>query len=168
VVDTSTDLGSPATLAEFAASLYDVVLLDTAGPYGEWNLAIARLCDELVLVCSNDLPSLHAAQRAMTYLEANGTARDRIRLVVNRYSKAAGLHSSRIGEAIGAPVTQLIPTDAESVAKSLMDGKPIPASTAFGKGLSALAAQLVKVDAPAPKTREKPSRGLLSSLFSRS
>ena len=51
---------NPAGLIDFARSLYDVVLVDTNGPYGLWNKSIARYCDELLLVTTNELPALRS------------------------------------------------------------------------------------------------------------
>jgi pilus assembly protein CpaE len=171
VVDPVADLMSPGALAEFAGSRYDVIVLDMGGPCGAWNVSVAQMCDELLLVCSNELASLHAAQRAILYLEAHNVSRERIKVVTNRYVKDAGLHADRIAEAIGVDVAHVIPGDPDSVAKSLMDGKPIPHTTAFGKSVSALALQLVHREPKTPKT-EKTAKtagaGLLSSLFSRS
>ena len=170
VVDPA-DLLSPHALTEFAGPMYDAIIADIGGPYGNWNLSVARLCDDLLLVCTNDVQSLHAAQKAVAYLEANNVSPERIRLVINRYAKDAGLSSERIQEAVGMEVAQVIPADAESVNRSLMDGKPIPQSSPFGKAVSALAGQLSLTQAKAAKpakTKKKAGIGLLSSLFSRS
>lgn len=171
VIDPIGELQSAGTLTEFAGAMYDAVVADVGGPFGRWNLSVAGLCDDLLLVCTNDVQSLHAAQRAVAYFDENGIAPDRIRLVVNRYIKSAGLHSDRISEAIGMEVAQVIPADVESVNRSMMDGKPIAHSTPFGKAVSALAGQLefAQTKASKPmKTTKKPGVGLLSSLFSRS
>lgn len=171
VVDPAADLASPSALADFAGPKYDLIVLDMGGAYGSWNISVAQICDELLLVCANDLMSLHAAQRAMFYLATHGVSRDRIRVVVNRYAKSAGLNSDRIAEAVGMPIAQVIPGDQEAVAKSLMDGKPIPPSTPFGKGVAALAGQLLNREAKAAKNAKTPKKaggGLISSLFSRS
>ena len=171
VVDPGADLPAAHGLTEFAGPVYDAIVADMSGPFGNWNLSVARLCNDLLLVSTNDVQSLHATQRAIAYLETHDIGRDRIRLVINRYSKETGLHYDRIAETVGIEPAQLIPNDGESVSKSLMDGKPIPHSTAFGKAVSNLAAQLELAgaeQAKQPKTSSKATPGLLSSLFSRS
>lgn len=171
VIDPAGELGPADALTECAGPMYDAIVADVGGPYGHWNLSVARVCDDLLLVCTNEVQSLHAAQRAVAYLDEHGIGPDRIRLVVNQYNKSAGLHSDRISEALGLEVAQVIPADAESVNRSMMDGKPISHSTPFGKAVSALAGQLELAQAKPPKqvkTTKKPAFGLLSSLFSRS
>jgi pilus assembly protein CpaE len=171
VVDPGADLPPAHGLTEFAGPAYDAIVADMSGPFGSWNLSIARLCNDLLLVSTNDIQSLHATQRAIAYLEAHKVGRERFRVVINRYSKDTGLHVERIAEALGIEPAQIIPNDPESVSKSLMDGKPIPHSTPFGKALSSLVAQLeLKWPEPArqSKTSSKAMPGLLSSMFSRS
>ena len=171
VVDPVADLLLPSALTEFARPMYDAIVADLDGPYGRWNESVAKLCDDLLLVSTNDVQSLHAAQRAMAYFEARDLSRERIKLVVNCYTNQYGLHAERIPQAIGMNIAQIVPFDAESVNRSLMDGKPIQQTSPFGKAVSALAEQLglnhTKSAKPA-KTTKTARPGLLSSLFSRS
>jgi hypothetical protein len=59
----------------------------------------------------------------------------KIRLVVNRYLRDVGLSREVIGTALHTEVFETLPSDYEAVQKALLDGKPIPASSAFGKGV---------------------------------
>ncbi len=56
-----------------------------------------------------------------------------MRLIVNRYHRDVGLSREVIGTALHTEVFDSLPSDYESVQKSLMEGKPIPSTTAFGK-----------------------------------
>jgi pilus assembly protein CpaE len=158
------DLRDASSIIEFARSFYEVVILDTGTPYGEWNTALARMSDDLVLVSSNELPALQSAQRAINYLEVNHVNRARIRFVVNRYSKDLGLSRDAIETALNCDVFHTIPSDYESVNTALMEGKPIPPNTNFGKALAQLGDRLC---ARAKQQDEPPKKtSALSSLFS--
>ena len=136
------DLRDPTPILEYARHAYDVVVIDAGGVYGDWNLNQARLATELLLVTTNELPALQAAQRALSYLDTNRIGRWKVRLVVNRYLRDVGLSREVIGTALHTEVFDSLPSDYEAVQKSLMDGKPIPAGTPFGKAIMQLADKL--------------------------
>jgi len=142
MVEGTQDLRDPSPILEYARHAYDVVVIDTGGVYGEWNLNQARLANELLLVTTNELPALQAAQRALSYLDTNRIGRWKIRLVVNRYHRDVGLSREVIGTALHTEVFEILPSDYEAIQKSLLDGKPTPSSTAFGKGIGQLASRL--------------------------
>ena len=126
MVEGTQDLRDPAPILEYARHAYDVVVIDTGGVYGEWNLNQARLANELLLVTTNELPALQAAQRALSYLDTNRIGRWKMRLVVNRYHRDVGLSREVIGTALHTEVFDILPSDYEAVQKSLMEGKPAP------------------------------------------
>jgi len=135
MLDQNQDLRDPSPILEYARHAYDVVILDASSVYTEWNLNIARAANELLLVTTNELPALQAAQRALSYLDTNRIGRWKIRLVVNRYLRDVGLSREVIGTALHTEVFETLPSDYDAVQKALLDGKPIPASTPFGKGM---------------------------------
>ncbi len=142
----------PSPVLEYARQVYDIVVVDCSGVYGEWNLNIGRAVNDLVLVATNELPALQAAQRALSYLDTNRVGRWKVRLVVNRYLQDVGLNREVIGTALHTDVFETLPSDYEAVQKALLDGKPIPSSTVLGKAISHLAERLGgPVKSPAKK-----------------
>ena len=81
------DMSDAGPIIEYARAVNDVVIVDAGSVYGDWNLSQAHLCDELLLIATNELTSLQAVQRSLSYLEANNIGRWKIRIVVNRYDK---------------------------------------------------------------------------------
>ncbi len=122
--------------------LYEFVILDIPGPHSEWGLSLALLCDELLLVTTNEIPAVHATQNTLACLEYGGVPRSRIKLVVNRYNTEIGLSSEAIEAALDLKVFQLLPSDFESVQKALMEGKTVPPGTKVGKAVAELAEKL--------------------------
>lgn len=164
LVEGINEFTDPTPIVEYARYNYDAVILDSASVYGEWNLALARLADEILLVTTNELPALQAAQRALSYLDSNRVGRWKVKLVVNRYDREVGLRKDVIGTALHTDVFHLIPSDQESVQKALMEGRPIPANSAFGRNMIQLGDRLSGREEPVKKG--SPLMGLLS-LFSR-
>src|SRR5579863_5048246 len=158
------DLRDPSPILEYARHIYDVIIIDTNGVYGDWNLTAARMASELLLVTTNELPALQAAQRALSYLDTNRIGRWKVRLVVNRYHRDVGLSREVIGTALHTEVFDSLPSDYEAVQTSLMEGKPVPTSTPFGKGIMQLAD---KLGGRAEGIKKPSSLGGLFGLFSK-
>jgi pilus assembly protein CpaE len=164
MIEGANELADSGPIVEYARSVYDIVLLDTNGVYGEWNLSHAHRCDEILLVATNELTSLQAVQRSLSYLDANGVGRWKVRLVVNRYDRHMGLSRDVISTALHMDIDYLLPSDYESIQKSLMEGKPIPPSSSFGKALIGLSDKLAGRE---ESTKKGSSLSGLRSLFSR-
>ncbi len=159
-VDSIAEDADPSPIVNYVRSAYDVVVFDIGGPYGEWNLALAKAADEVLLIASGELAALNSAQRASVYLERHGTPSARIRLVINRYAKESALRREAIEQALQCEVFETLPPDHETVQKSLLDGKPAPASSGFGRGMARLAAAL-----SGPSLKEQTNGSGLTNLL---
>jgi pilus assembly protein CpaE len=162
----SAELRDASPVIDYARTNYDVAFLDAPSVYGEWNLSQAKLCDELILVTTNELPALQATQRALSYLDANRVGRWKVRVVVNRYDKDVGLSREVIGTALHTDVFHVIPSDYEAVQKSLLEGKPIPHTSTLGRSFATLGERL-SGKKKEPVKNGTSSLGSLLSLFSR-
>ncbi len=151
-------------IVEYGRRLYDAVIADTSGPFSDFSLSVSRLADTVLIVTTNELPALQAAQRAILYLENKGIPRARMRLVLNRYAREYGLSDDAVQTALKIDVFHVIPSDYESVQRSLMEGKPLASNSSIGKSLAALADGLGGKD---DHHGHSSSLGGLLSLFSR-
>lgn len=162
------DLRDPAPIIEYARHAYDVIILDCGNVYGDWNLNAAKLATDILLITTNELPALQAAQRSLSYLDTNRIGRWKLRLVVNRYLLDVGLSREVIGTALHTEVFDTLPSDYEAVQRALMEGKSIPASSAFGKSVLQLVSKLGgKVELAKPAETAKKSGGFFGGLFSK-
>jgi len=160
------ELSDASSIIEYARGAYDLVVLDTGSVYGDWNLSQARIADEILLVTTNELTALQAVQRALSYLDSNNIGRYKIRLIVNRYDRHVGLSKDVIGTALHADIFHILPTDYEAIQKALMEGKPLPANSSFGKGVAGLVDRLIGGAEPGNNKKSSSLSGLLS-MFSR-
>ena len=161
------DVMDASTIVDYARWHYETSIIDMAGAYGSWNLSILRLADEILLVSTNELPSLQATQRALNYLEQNRVDRDKVKLIVNRYNRDVGLSKEVIETAIRCEVFQLLPSDFDGVQRAMIEGKPTPVSSPFGKGLAQLAEKLGGRAEPVKAPERGSTWGGLLNLFSR-
>jgi pilus assembly protein CpaE len=167
VVEGLHDLRDSTAVLEFARGVYEAVIVDSCGVYGSWNLAIAKFCDDLLLVTTNELAAVQATQRALVYLEQNRVNRSKVRLIVNRYHKEHGLSREVIETALHVDVYHLIPSDYDSVQKALIEGKPIPLNSAYGKSLTQLVERLSGKEETAPAPKRGSAFSTLKALFSK-
>jgi pilus assembly protein CpaE len=162
------DLRDATTVVDFARSFYEVVVLDAGSVYGDWNLTLARRSDDVLLVTTNELPALQAAQRSISFLESNRVPRSRIRLIVNRYNKEFGLSREVIETALHCDIFHLLISDYESVHRALIEGKPVPSNSAFGKALAQLGNRLCpKPETPGTAPKKTSALSGFFSLFTR-
>jgi len=148
-------------LLQFAGMIYDLVVTDTNLPYGPWALSIARQCDDLLLVTTNELSSLQAAQKALAYFDLNRIERSKVRVVVNRFSKEFGLSQEVIEAALHTEVYHLVPSDYETVNRSLVEGRAVPDTTAVGRSMLSLVEKLTGK----PIRSEQPKPSSFANLF---
>jgi len=166
-VDGIHDLMDAASIIDYARWNYETSLLDCSGPYGPWNLSILRLADEILLVSTNELPALQATQRALNYMDQNRIDRAKVKLIVNRYNRDVGLSKEVIETAIRCEVFQVLPSDFEGVQRAMIEGKPSPSTSPFGKGLAQLAEKMGGKVEVVKSVKSSSSWGGLLNLFSR-
>ena len=160
------EIRDASPIINYARQLYDRIVIDAGALYGDWSLSIANLCDELLLVTTNELPALQAAQRGLAYLDHHRIHRSKLRIVINRFSRDLGLSKEMIETALKCDIYHLIPSDYEAIQRALIEGKLAPGNCLFGKSLIALSNRLSGREDAAPKKSFR--IGGIFSLFSRS
>ena len=144
------DHAAASGLLTFWRSHYEAIVLDTAGAQ-PGMVEFARLADQILLVTTNELVTLHATRRSVEYLEQNAIERRRLRLVVNRYSPATGLKREEVQTALKLEPYVLLANEYEIVQQAVLEGRPVAAGTRFDRGLRALVARLTGKEAAADK-----------------
>lgn len=167
-IESAQEVADALPLLDFSRRLYKNVIVDVGIAYGDWPISILRSADDILLVTTNELPALQAAQRVMGYYDSRSLSRQKIHLVINRFSREVGLSKDMVETALQTDVYQLLPSDYEGVQAALLDGKPILTSSAFGKQVSMLAGRLLGTQGAQPRATQEKVRpsGALSGLFS--
>jgi pilus assembly protein CpaE len=167
--DVSAGIGELAGLVQFFRQQYEIVVIDTGHAYSPWTIELASLSDEIVLVTTNELTSLRAAQRVLAHFGRERVDRSKVKLVVNRYNNEIGLNQEAIETALRCDVFQMIPSDYESVYEAVVNGKPVAPSTNFSKSVAQLAERLAGVKEGTKKAPAKSSRvtGFFSGMFAK-
>jgi pilus assembly protein CpaE len=144
--------------------IYEAMIIDCGSAWGRWNVSIAAAADEVLLITTNELSTLHAAQRVLHYWEMMRIDTAKVKLVVNRYHRQFGIHSDSISSVLEADMLHLIPSDYDTLQRCTMEGKLAPAGSTFGKSIATLADTVI---AAGRSGSEKSSGRGLRGMFSR-
>jgi len=112
---------------------YDYVVLDPQHTFDSITLAALDQCDDIVLVLTLDIPAIRSAQRALEIFDRLGYPRQKIRIVVNRWSKQIDLDLRQVEKFLGEPVVGFIPSDYQTAVNSINLGQPLVQSDSSSK-----------------------------------
>lgn len=106
------------------AQVYDFVLIDTSGGLGSFVRACIELSTLTLMITSDDVSSVRdtavAAQRLLRW----GIPSERVLYVLNRGNPQPGVKPRDIAEAIGRPLSWIVPYD-PAVLQSVQTGEPL-------------------------------------------
>jgi pilus assembly protein CpaE len=98
-------------LLEVAKACYDAIIVDTSPVFHGPMLATLDRTDELLLVCSLDVPTLKNVRLALGTLDMLSFPPARIRIVLNRANTKVGMKQREVEAALEQKVTYEIPSD---------------------------------------------------------
>lgn len=151
----------------FLREHFEYVVLDLPHILDSNSVAILDQADDILLLFTPDLLSARGAQRALLLFNRLGYSRQKVRLVVNRWSKKIGLPLARVEEFLGATVACQISNDYLQVIDSVNQGQPLSnaaSDSALALDLRRLATIL---GAPLKAAEAKPRRTLFPSFLRR-
>jgi len=112
---------------------YDYVVVDPQHTFDSITLAALDQCDDIVLVLTLDIPAIRSAQRSLEIFDRLGYSRQKIRVVVNRWSKQIDLDLRQVEKFLGEPVVGFIPSDYQTAVNSINLGQPLVQSDSSSK-----------------------------------
>jgi pilus assembly protein CpaE len=111
-----------AKFVELARNQYPWVVIDAGRGLGAGVEPMLELATVVYLVVQLDIPSLHHAQRFISYMQRAG--RQTVEVVVNRYdSRRAEFDDSRIASALGLAPKWKVPNDFTAVHRAANTGQ---------------------------------------------
>ncbi len=129
-------------LLAFLRERYDVVIFDLPGPGMAVDTGLALLTGDLILVTTNELSALHATRRAIEYLERSGITRDRIKLVLNRYTPHTGIKREDVRTVLQLDPITALANDYQAIQRAILEGRPLPETLSFSRSVANLARTL--------------------------
>ena len=112
---------------------FDYVVLDPQHTFDAITLQALDQADDIVLVLTLDIPAIRSTQRALEIFDRLGYPRQKIRIVVNRWSKQIDLDLRQVEKFLGEPVACFIPSDYQTTVTSINLGRPLVHSESNSK-----------------------------------
>ena len=152
--------GQFARMLEYLKQLYSYVVIDAASHLTDVTLAAIDVSDLVVLVSTQDIPSIKNCRLFLDLSQTLGIDRQRILFTMNRYDKRINITPERVAENLKQEVSSVIPLDEATVMKAVNRGIPFvlesknqPAS----RGILSLA-ESVRARIAAQESVEEPNR----------
>jgi pilus assembly protein CpaE len=156
-------------LAQFWLRNYDIVCVDLSGNLERYSLEILRDSQQVFLVCTPEVPSLHLTREKLAFLK-NLDLDSRVSIVLNRVSKQSLLTPQQVQDVLGVPVMHNFVNDYQVVNTATRSGEFIDPKSKLGLQFAELAASLLNrptVETPSKRKflefLSAPTQSLVSS-----
>ena len=149
-------------LLEVARESFDVIVVDTSPFFHGPMLATLDRTDELLLLCSLDVPTLKNLRLALQTLDLLSFPKSRVRIVLNRSNSKVGMKPNEVEGALGMKVGFEVPSD-RAVPLAVNRGNPVvlaEESADVSRAIKSMAKELFR----APKEEEGKKRRFIPAL----
>jgi pilus assembly protein CpaE len=152
--------GQFSKVLEYLRQMYAYVVVDTAALLTDVTLAAIDLSDLIVLVTTQDIPSIKNCRLFLDLLQTLGIERDRVLFIMNRYDKRINITPDRVTENLKQEIVSVVPFDEQTATKAVnrgipfvLDSKNQPAA----RGVFSLA-ESVRARVAAQEAADEPNR----------
>src|SRR5579859_5430081 len=144
--------GELARLFDLLVNHYRFVVVDASSRLDPTTRLLSDLSNAVLMVAQTDVVSLWSAGRIHTFLE-EGTGRDRLRIVLNRYKKIPGFTDEDVQQVTNCKVLWKVPNAFQAVSPAIDHGKPVvlqegPEISRSYRALAAALAEASESDGP--------------------
>ncbi len=108
----------------YLQKMYSYIVVDTASYLTDVVQSCLDVASVIILVATQDIPSIKNANLFLGLSDASGINRKRILFVINRFDKRVSISAERIGESLRQPVEAVIPFEDRIVTTSINRGTP--------------------------------------------
>jgi pilus assembly protein CpaE len=150
-------------LFTLARTRYDYILVDVGRVLDKVTVRALDEVDAVHIVIQSTLPYLHNAKRMIGVLSGLGYERQKIRLLINRYSKSDEITLAEIEKTLGMSVDHQVPNSYAAVAHSINHGRALidhAPRDPVARALTEIA------DSMAPEPARRSGASWLKSVFS--
>lgn len=132
-----------AKILQFLQGMYAYVVVDTSPILTDVILSTIDISDVIVLVTTQEIPSIKNARLVLDLLKTLGVSKERIVFAMNRYDKRIAITPDRVSENLKHEISVTIPLDEKIVITSVNRGVPFMMDNnklqPVGKGIFSLA-----------------------------
>lgn len=111
-------------MVNYLRRLFSYVVVDTSSSLTDVDLALIDLSDLMVLLTTQDIPSIKNARLFLDLADVLKINRKRILFVMNRFDKRIGITPEKVGESFKHEIVAVLPADERVVVPSINRGVP--------------------------------------------
>lgn len=137
----------------FVRSQYSWTVADLGRGLDPFTLASVSDFETILLVTSMEMPALQLAKLTLRYILESGVSKDRVKLVINRFSKRHGLTREDVEAVLGAEAFGVIPNDYRSLEDAYSREKLLPENSQVRQAIAVLAEKLTGEGEQKPKKK---------------
>ena len=116
--------GQFSKMLEYLTQIYAYVIVDTATALTDLTLSTIDVSDIIVLVTTQDIPSIKNSRLFLDLLQNLGVPRDRVMFIMNRFDKRVNITPERVADNLKQEVALVIPADEATAVKAVNRGVP--------------------------------------------
>lgn len=111
-------------LLEFLKTMYAYIIVDTSTYVNDVTLSVLDICDVVVLITTQDIPSIKNNRLFLDLMLTLGISQEKVLFSMNRYDKRIAITPEKIGENLKLQISAIIPLDERIVIPSVNRGIP--------------------------------------------
>lgn len=104
---------------------YECLVLDLPHTFDPVTVAALDSADDILVVLTLDIPGIRGAKRALKVFNRLDYRRDKIHIVVNRWSKGIDIQLQKVEAHLGEQLIGFVPNDYRKVMDSINLGRPL-------------------------------------------
>ena len=146
---------------------FQCVVLDLPHTFDPITVAALDLADDILLTLTLDIPGIRSTKRALKVFDRLGYPRQKVSVVVNRWSKGIDVELHKVEGHLGEQLIGFVPNDYRKVMDSINLGRPLVYSEPSSKiavEIKRIAATLI---AGGETSSPQPRKKLFRSVFGR-
>jgi pilus assembly protein CpaE len=109
---------------EYLREIYSYIVIDTSSYLTDVVLSALDASDLIILITTQDIPSIKNAKAFLSLSDAIGIQRLRILFAMNRYDKRIAIAPEKVGESLRQEIVAVVPLDEKIVLNSVNRGVP--------------------------------------------
>ena len=145
---------------------YECIVLDLPHTFDPVTVAALDLSDDILVVLTLDIPGIRGAKRALKVFDRLDYHRDKVHVVVNRWSKNIDVQLQKVEAHLGEQLIGFVPNDYRKVMDSINLGRPLVQSDPSSK-LTLEIKRIAAFVSGHGKNPSTPPKKKLGTIFSR-
>ena len=145
---------------------YECIVLDLPHTFDPVTVAALDLADDILVILTLDIPGIRGARRALKVFDRLNYRHDKVKVVVNRWSKDTDVKLQKVESHLGEQLIGFIPNDYRKVIESINLGKPLVQTDPSSK-LTVEIKRIAALVSGNGRSNSAPPRKRFGTLFSR-